>query len=240
MASVADVIAGLRAVLTQIGTARRLLAGAAWDKAADTYRTTMAGSTRPEATELAQLDALAKRQLTEADQLAARAETAITAIITRLGGTASEPATARHRDDSRYPTAAAWAVPDLPRRVREGVPNERTIGRVLVGGRDLHTMTSGRDGTWTPEIRNRLAKLGIRTMLRLENHVEMKVAQLMIQLGERAGEVVINHAPCGSQRPMRSGCHQVLARYLPQGYTLTVHGTTQAGLPFSHTYKGQA
>jgi SCP1.201-like deaminase len=197
MASVADVIAGLKAVLTQVGTARRLLAGVGWDKAAETYRATMTGSTAPEATELAQLDNLAQRQLAEADQLAARTETSIAAIITRLGGTASEPATARHRDDSRYPAAAAWAVPDLPRRVREGDPNERTIGRMLVGGRDLHTMTSGRDGTWTPEIRSRLAKLGIRTTLRLENHVEMKVAQMMIQLGERDGQVVINHAPCG-------------------------------------------
>ncbi|HEX5405448.1 MAG TPA: DddA-like double-stranded DNA deaminase toxin [Pseudonocardiaceae bacterium] len=114
------------------------------------------------------------------------------------------------------------------------------MGRVLVGGRDLHTMASGRDGTWTPDIRRRPAELGIRTTLRLENHVEMKVAQLMIQLGERDGQVVINHAPCGSQRPMRSGCHQVLARYLPQGYTLTVYGTTRDGLPFSHTYEGRA
>jgi hypothetical protein len=101
-------------------------------------------------------------------------------------------------------------------------------------------MVSDPDGTWTPDIRRRLAELRIRTTLRLESHVEMKVAQLMIQLGERDGQVVTNHASCGSQRPMRSGCHQVLARYLPQGYALTVYGTTQEGLPFSHTYKGQA
>lgn len=35
------------------------------------------------------------------------------------------------------------------------------------------------------------------------------------------------------------GCHQTLERYLPSGYTLTVHGTTQQGRPFSWTYRGQ-
>ncbi|WP_083822068.1 DddA-like double-stranded DNA deaminase toxin [Saccharopolyspora spinosa] len=51
---------------------------------------------------------------------------------------------------------------------------------------------------------------------------------------------MINHVPCGSQPGKKRGCDQVLERFLPKGYTLTVHGTTQDGRPFSKTYRGQA
>jgi hypothetical protein len=44
----------------------------------------------------------------------------------------------------------------------------------------------------------------------------------------------------GSLPRQAIGCHQVLERYLPSGYILTVHGTTQQGRPFSWTYRGQA
>jgi hypothetical protein len=110
----------------------------------------------------------------------------------------------------------------------------------MLAGTSAGQMTSGRDGTWTPEIQRRLRALGIRVRMRLENHVEMKVAQMMIHTGSRTGEVVINHVPCGSLPRQAIGCHQVLERYLPSGHTLTVHGTTQQGRPFSWTYRGQA
>jgi hypothetical protein len=243
MTSVQDVIAGLKAVLVRIGSARQRLAAHRWTEAADGYRTALKGSSQPEPAEIAALDSHIRHQIAHADHLIARSETAISAVINTLRG---EPSAAvhsdavQHGDGSRYPAGAAWAVSDLPRRVRAGTADERTVGRLMIGGRDMHTMTSGRDGTWSQDVLARLNELGIRSTLRLESHVEMKVAQLMIQLGERQGEVVINHAPCGSQRPLRRGCHQALARYLPIGYTLTVHGTTQDGRPFSHTYQGQA
>ncbi|WP_184724352.1 DddA-like double-stranded DNA deaminase toxin [Saccharopolyspora phatthalungensis] len=45
---------------------------------------------------------------------------------------------------------------------------------------------------------------------------------------------------CPRLEPQPSGCDQVVERFLPNGYTLTVHGTTQDGKPFSKTYKGKA
>ena len=109
-----------------------------------------------------------------------------------------QPLPVLHWDGSYYPAAAAWAVDVLPRRVREGEERERTVGQVLLAGTFVGEMTSGRDGTWTPEIQRRLRTLGIRVRIRLENHVEMKVAHMMIHTGSQAGEVVINHVPCGS------------------------------------------
>lgn len=145
------------------------------------------------------------------------------------------------RDGSRYPAQAQWAVDDLPRRVRRGAEGEKTVGRVRVDEADRGVMTSGRDGTWTPAVHARMARLGITTPLRLGNHVEMKVAHLLVDTMAVRAEVVINHQPCGSPgfRLGTSACHQVLPRYLPRGKTLTVHGTTADGEPFTHTYQGR-
>jgi Double-stranded DNA deaminase toxin A len=151
-----------------------------------------------------------------------------------------QPLPIQRRDGSYYPAAAAWAVDLLPRRVREGEERERTVGQVMLAGTSVGQMTSGRDGTWTSDVQRRLRELGSRVRIRLENHVEMKVAHMMIYAGSQTGEVVINHVPCGSLPQQAIGCHQVLERYLPSGYTLTVHGTTQQGQPFSWTYRGQA
>lgn len=73
----------------------------------------------------------------------------------------------------------------LPRRVREGEERERTLGQVMLAGTSVGQMISGRDGTWTSDIQRRLRELGVRVRIRLENHVEMKVAQMMIHAGSR-------------------------------------------------------
>lgn len=49
----------------------------------------------------------------------------------------------------------------------------------------------------------------------------------------------MNNVPSGYQARF-TGCHQVLARFLPRGSTLTVHGTDQQGRPFRFTYRGSA
>ncbi|MGH3519338.1 MAG: DddA-like double-stranded DNA deaminase toxin [Haloechinothrix sp.] len=74
----------------------------------------------------------------------------------------------------------------------------------------------------------------------LSSHVEMKVAARMIDQRVQHSELVINNVPCRSKGALRPGCHETLSRYLSKGYTLTAHGTTQGGTPFSHTYEGQA
>ncbi|GLW91605.1 Imm1 family immunity protein [Actinokineospora globicatena] len=54
------------------------------------------------------------------------------------------------------------------------------------------------------------------------HHVEMKVIAMMVSLGTRHGQVIINHAPCGSEQGDPPGCHTSIPRCLPTGRTLTV------------------
>jgi SCP1.201-like deaminase len=151
----------------------------------------------------------------------------------------SEP-TVQARDGSRYPAAAGWCADDLPRRVQEGRRGEKTYG---YANGSLTPFVSGRDGTWSPDIKQRLVGLGIareRTAEILMSHVELKVATMMTIRGVRDVDLVINHAPCGVRAGQPVGCDDVLESYLPKGYSLTVHGTTQDGDPFSRTYRGRA
>ncbi len=74
----------------------------------------------------------------------------------------------------------------------------------------------------------------------LSSHVEMKVAASMLSRGRTHSELVINHAPCGSQHDQARACHQAVEQFLPDGHSLTVRGTTQRGKPFSRIYHGKA
>ncbi|MGW5789130.1 DddA-like double-stranded DNA deaminase toxin [Saccharopolyspora sp. NPDC003752] len=150
---------------------------------------------------------------------------------------------ARHvtaKDGSQYPPEAGAVVDVLPRRVREGKAREKTVG--FVDGLVTSSFVSGIDQTWTPAVLARAREVGIsRHFARfVSSHVEMKVAAMMTQTGKQHSELVINHVPCGSQPTQPPGCDQVIERFLPKGFTLTVHGTTQAGRPFSKTYRGHA
>ncbi|PXY16670.1 hypothetical protein BAY59_38255 [Prauserella coralliicola] len=106
----------------------------------------------------------------------------------------------------------------------------------------LVPLTSGQDGTWTPAIRQRLTELGFpnQTARRLGNHVELKVAAKMLLEGSTHSEVTINNEPCRARSRMLLGGQEVLPRYLPEGHTLTVHGTSQRCEPFTETYEGTA
>lgn len=103
--------------------------------------------------------------------------------------------------------------------------------------------TSGNDAVWSPVIEQRLRSSGeaVDVARRLKSHVELKIAAMMLARGRRHSEAVINHVPCGSQRGEDyRGCHEALSAFLPEGATLTVHGTTQEGKHYSHTYRGGA
>jgi hypothetical protein len=159
----------------QIDAARRLLAGVGWDKAAETYRTTMTGSTAPEATALDHLDTVARRQLAEADKLAARAETAITAIITRLGGNGS---------------------PTVDQHVDRSVTNQHGDRYPVEFGEDAARSMPPR----AVPVQQRLRALGLRRWLGLSHHVEMKAVAVLLSVGGGGGEARINHAPAASSR----------------------------------------
>lgn len=72
------------------------------------------------------------------------------------------PPAAVHRDGSRYPPQAKWALDDLPNRVRTGT-GDRTVGRILLDGRDVGALTSGLDDVWSPAVAQRMRDLGIRS-----------------------------------------------------------------------------
>lgn len=151
------------------------------------------------------------------------------------------PPPVRAADGSEYPAAAAWAADALPRRVRAREPNEKTTG--YADGEIGQPFTSGNDAVWSPVIEQRLRNSGehIDVARRLKSHVELKIAAMMLARGRTHSEAAINHVPCGSQLGANyRGCHDTLSSFLPEGATLTVHGTTQDGKPYSHTYRGDA
>lgn len=155
----------------------------------------------------------------------------------------TEPAqpAARHvtaPDGSEYPVEAAGVLPLLEPRVEVG-SGRPTVGHGTIGGRPIGEMRSGRDGL-SERIEERVRAVGIRTRRALGNHVEMKLASLLVDSQTREGTIVINNAPCGSEPGSFPGCEQYLDRFLPQGYSLTVHGTTAQGKKFSQTYHGKA
>ncbi|MCK2240896.1 hypothetical protein MZC64_23875 [Crossiella sp. S99.2] len=72
-------------------------------------------------------------------------------------------------------------------------------------------------------------------------HVEIKVVATMIATGRREVELAINNVPCGIevQKYWNDVCDKVLARFLPEGFALTVYGTTRDNQPWTKTYTGR-
>lgn len=217
------------------------------DAAADLIQV-LVGSEMVEVGELARLDDEVRRRFTDLGELLADVSDRLEAIQARLvGAGAVDPATepvfppaVLARDGSHYPAASAWCADFMPPRVIIGTRNQKTVGYVAESAVPFH---SGLDDVWTPAVARRMVELrigSIQLVRVLRSHVEMKVATMMIAEGRKNCELTINHAPCPLGTPMQAGCDSVLERYLPKGYTLTVHGTTQEGGPYSKTYWGRA
>jgi hypothetical protein len=247
VASVADVIIGLKAVLAQIATARRHLASCGWTDADADYRAVTTGSARPEIADLTRLGSQAAHRIAESDQLAARAETAINAVITTVQGeptaasiSLTEPAATNQHGD-RYPADFGTdTARSMPPRVRRGARNAEMMGYATVDGRDLGKLGASRSDPWAEQVQARLRELGLYQYLWLSHHVEMKTVALLLSAAGSHAEARINHAPCGSEPRQGSGCHQVLPDFIPKGRSLTVMGTDSHGAPFRHTYQGRA
>ncbi|RBM15243.1 hypothetical protein DI005_28385 [Prauserella sp. PE36] len=225
-------------------------------EARDAYAAVLYGANDPDAEQLPVSASQAAEAVTAVHGPLRTVDESLRAYLHGLGATGPDPTTPPRRPDptpapappapgvaapdgSRYPTEAAWCVDMLPRRVRAGQAVDRTVG---YADGSLVPLTSGQDGTWTPAIRQRLTELGfpIQTVRRLGNHVELKAAAKMLLEGRKHSEVTINNEPCRARGRMLLGCQEVLPRYLPEGHTLTVHGTTQRGEPFTETYEGTA
>ncbi|MBB5159912.1 hypothetical protein BJ970_007512 [Saccharopolyspora phatthalungensis] len=226
----------------------------AWEEGRDALVWAFTGSTDPEAAEAVQTQEWAIETLTEARRMLAAVRERIEQYRRSIGAGASSaagntppqperpaapkpPPNAVGVDGSEYPAAAAWAVDEgLPPRVQRGAGSP-TVGYVRVNGLPTRVQ-SGADG-FSDMVDQRLQEIGVRRPLDLRRHVEMKIAAMMTRTGDQHQEVVINHAPCGSEPGQTRGCHDMLERFLPRGRSMTVHGTTADGKPFSHTYHGK-
>ncbi|GAA1232671.1 SCP1.201-like deaminase [Prauserella halophila] len=250
-------------VLDQLAAARAALAHASQTtvEVRDMYAHCLDGAHDPDAAQTPGVAAEAAEQVDQQHGRLAQIEQMLRGYLDQLGATVA-PLAARGSDHppatpapapaepapvpddvapdgSRYPAAAGWCADLLPPRVRAGQGLDRTVG--YVDG-VLTPLTSGKDGTWTPAVQRRLATLGLPapTVQRLGHHVEMKAAEQLVMSGRQHSEVVINNEPCRARNRVMLGCREVLPRYLPAEHTVTVHGTTETGQPFTQTYEGTA
>lgn len=256
--SVGDVVEQLRQARAQIPSSR--LAEAA--DAIDQIRHTLAelGSEQDDAVEAYACAERIAELVEQARQVDATVRDKIETYLAQIGGSSgtSEPAapaasspgsgspgsdasgsahSIEARDGSRYPVAAQWAIDEgLPARV-ERYSQRPTSGYIQYNGMPM-AVRSG-DDPFSDMVDERLRAVGVRRLGNLRRHVEMKVAAMQVRQGIREQEIVINHAPCGSEQGGRGGCHAMLEPFLPSGYSLTVHGTTADGKPFSRTYHGK-
>jgi hypothetical protein len=224
LASVGQVIAGLRGVLDLVGGARQrvAVAGASWSPAASGYQETTAGSSQPEAGELASLGEMAGRQIRETEELIARCESTVRAIIDRLTGGGTAPTT--------LPAMHAHAA-DAP--VPRGLPGAKAEGRWRNSSGDDVVLRSGRGDHWWAVAEQFARDRGLigqesRASLDLSKHIETKLAMRMRAAAEqcRRHEVVrIDREVCGTlphQQEWLLTCDKMLPLYLPPGVTLTV------------------
>jgi hypothetical protein len=261
VASIDELVTGLRAILRQVETSRARLhdAAANWDAASATYSATLRGSHSLAAADLTRIDAVARRRGREAMQTVDQSAVRIETLIRRYqGGTTSadrpestprqEPTSqprrspnVRHQDGSEYPPEADWAVATLPTRV--GIAGQRTTtGRVKIGDRVIPgEFRSGEWDSWVDRAWARFKEVGKadRAGAFLKFHVESRVIAMMIETGQRQAEVVINNVVCGYQSKP-PGCHQRIEDLLPPDWELRVLGTDIKGRPFSRLYRGRS
>ncbi|GAA3037167.1 DddA-like double-stranded DNA deaminase toxin [Actinokineospora globicatena] len=138
-----------------------------------------------------------------------------------------------------YPEEASPYHEALQRRVVRG-SGMPIAGWIQLDGAHIGEITATPNDLWAEASAERMADLDPRRAAFVAHHVEMKVIAMMVSLGTRHGQVIINHAPCGSEQGDPPGCHTSIPRCLPTGRTLTVLGIDRNGNPFKHTYHGKA
>ncbi|SDD25221.1 DddA-like double-stranded DNA deaminase toxin [Actinokineospora iranica] len=154
------------------------------------------------------------------------------------------------RDGAHYPPQTHWRARLMPDRHKKDGTRGKTVGWIHGDNWPTPTSTeeipviSGRHDQWFHVAEEGLLRNGheIENSRFLASHVEIKVATMMIHTGRRHVEISINHAPCADKKRRYGlpypGCDTTLPRYLPAGATLTVHGTTEDGKPYTRTYTG--
>ncbi|WP_146108175.1 SCP1.201-like deaminase [Actinokineospora auranticolor] len=170
-----------------------------------------------------------------------------TAIAHHAGTTTPPPPAAptpsytENKHGDRYPEEANPYHDWLPPRVSRTDVNPPMTGYVFLNGRSTGEIGATRFDPWAEAMVERLEELDLPDAIDIHHHVEMKVVIMQIQNGATHGQVIINHAPCGTRRRSpRPTCDSTLPKVLPTGYSMTVLGTDASGNPFKKTYHGRA
>ncbi|QXV57347.1 hypothetical protein CVV72_10205 [Amycolatopsis sp. TNS106] len=120
---------------------------------------------------------------------------------------------------------------ELPGPVTRG-RGVKTQGRWFAPGKTMAPISSGRD-KYTEQVNQVLADAGCPYVpVTVAADVELKIAAEMRDKGITEATVVINNTPCEGP----ASCDALLGVVLPEGSTLTVHGTGG----FTKTYRGGA
>lgn len=244
--SVEQLAARLGVVLSSLEQARGSLtaASAALDESRQVVQAALRGAADARAVEIPALFAQARYGVTGARELCERSEDAIRAYLAaigaavppgtvpRVGRPASTPVRApspigvvnRHGD--RYPEEARPCSDHLPPRVIAGAGNVSIVGYLEVDGQPRGEIRATRDDVWSGEVLRRMRELGFPGRARrIYNHIEMKCVTMMVLSRGVHAQVIINHAPCGSEPGAVRGCEQYLPDFLPLGSSLTVLGS---------------
>lgn len=249
MSTLGEIIAQIRGALRTCGDARQHLARAAEliEESVQLLGQALYGSTDAEAEQALALLAHAHQAVADLYRVLDNAENGVRDYLTRLGaadstdtGTSGQAGTPRPERNSPPPPAPEQIrrlrdelPPDVPppEKRHPGTPRQKTHGRWVGPDGQVRPIVSGEDEGYAESVKA-FRDLGARGIPQRASDVEMKLAAYMRNHGVRSAAVVINNTPC----PGPFGCDALVPVLLPQGSTLTVHGSNN----FTKTYQGGA
>ncbi|MBP2338727.1 hypothetical protein JOF41_004905 [Saccharothrix coeruleofusca] len=149
-----------------------------------------------------------------------------------------QPPSVRQPDSGNPPAVPVEQVErlrrELPPPVMPGT-GQKTCGYLLGADGTAQPVVSGRDDD-AAEADRRLRDMGMPRKSARTGDVEIKLAARMVRDGVRHATVLINNEPCAGP----FGCDTLVPILLPEGATITVHGTTEQGEPIRKRYAGGA
>ncbi|WP_336160034.1 DddA-like double-stranded DNA deaminase toxin [Amycolatopsis sp. VC5-11] len=240
MAGVEEIIEGIGTVATKVTTGRSWLhrAGEAVDDAGQTLERATEGANAHEVVQALGLIAEAAAGITAADQLLGQVPARLDSYVASVRGGGETDDSSGSPPRQPTPPSNPKTGPDDPvERARRDLPpavkrgrGAKTHGRLLTDDGQSKAVASGRD-EWTDRVNQVAKEAGCPyTPMTAASDVELKVAAQMRDTGLRHATVVINNQPCTG----RVSCDDLIGVVLPEGSSLTVHGTGG----FKKTYQG--
>lgn len=241
MASVREIAAGVRVARAKVkeATAALKVAGRRLEDAGAKWTEVASGVSDPEFTRLPGLPTEVNASLEMVTGLIGRSSGLLGGYLTSLGVPAeSSSAGASGQASPPGPaTSSSDLDDDLVEQARRELPppvtrgrGVKTHGRWFAPGTNTAAVASGRDER-TERVNEIVKEAGCPFVpLTAAADVELKIAAEMRDSGITDATVVINNVPCQGQ----ASCDDLLGVVLPEGSTLTVHGTGG----FTKVYRG--